>query len=130
MKYYNDEIERLLISVFNSELKFKHRNSLNSISEKTGIDVDDIADSLLETSLKVVKSNEFKKRYRDKFSDSTVESLFLIYFDQVLWYELHNIKHYLNNSRSEMTGVSFYNTEKAEMILKPAKRNTLLKQLI
>jgi len=128
MKYYNDEIERILLSVFDSKLKYS--NSLKVVSQKTGIDVEDIADSLLEMSLSYIKSNELNFEKNKKTYPHSPEKFFVGFIEAMFWHELHNLKNYVNNCHSELTGRTFYNTDKAEWILKPARRNTIIKQLI
>jgi hypothetical protein len=128
MVYYTDEIEGEIISLFNN--KFRYGNRLKDISEHLNINSDDIAEVILSISLDIIKRNELKFKNSIFYPDRP-ERFFAVFFEDSFNRELHNLSNYVTylSSLNKEIRPSF-NIEKVYYILKIAKRNTLLRELI
>ena len=128
MVYYTDEIEGEIISLFNN--KFRYGNRLKDISEHLNINSDDIAEVILSISLDIIKRNELKFKNSIFYPDRP-NRFFIVFFEDLFNHELQHLSNYVTylSSLNKEIRPSF-NIGKVNYILKIAKRNTLLRELI
>lgn len=130
MVYYTDEIEGEIISLFNN--KFRYGNKLKDIGEYLNINSDDIAEVILSISLDIIKRSELKFKNSIFYPDRP-NRFFIVFFEDSFNTELHNLSNYVTYLSLLNAGMEIrpsFNIEKVNYILKIAKRNTLLRELI